>query len=83
MADTDRMNCRENLNLINMEKNAALTLLLEESSKPDQSSEATNQMKAAYFADYYYLYKKSMERERMCDNDLILKIFSPESKDLK
>ncbi|WP_236712610.1 hypothetical protein [Leptospira weilii] len=84
IADSERINCRENLDSINMDRDFVLTVLLSELTKENQSEDPSRTTRINYyFTSYYDLYQKSMERERKCDNNLILKIFSPESKDLK
>ncbi|EQA80337.1 hypothetical protein LEP1GSC193_4407 [Leptospira alstonii serovar Pingchang str. 80-412] len=81
IADSERTNCRENLAEINFERDTLLAILL--APKNDSGNPQNEINKSAYFAYYDYLYEKSIERERKCDNDFILKIFSPESKDLQ
>ncbi|EMY12294.1 hypothetical protein M9Y82_04650 [Leptospira weilii] len=80
IADSERTNCRENLGYINTERDALLSILFAQEAKNDPKDEIN---KPIYFSYYYYLYEKSIQRERKCDNDIILKIFSPESKDLQ
>ncbi|XDD54155.1 hypothetical protein AB3N62_17065 [Leptospira sp. WS4.C2] len=79
-ADSERQNCRENLGLIEIDKNAALVLLLRNLSDSNPNNDSDLLAQGGYFAA---MNEKTEDRKRKCDNDLILKIFSPETKDLQ
>ncbi|MBM9500721.1 hypothetical protein JWG44_10750 [Leptospira sp. 201903071] len=60
-----------------------LTLLLSEAGKDKVNEEQYATNKSVNFAYYYFLNEKSLEKEQRCEGDFIIKLFSPESKDLK
>ncbi len=81
-ADTDRQNCRENLSLINDQKNMTLILLISEPNSKTRQP-LTQEEKESIATYYAYLDDKANKKKRQCDGDLILKIFSPDSKDFR
>ncbi|MCG6195619.1 hypothetical protein LFX25_20460 [Leptospira sp. FAT2] len=83
IADSERVNCREDLDSITFERDMILTLLLSEAGKDKVSEEQYAANKSLNFAYYYLLNEKSLEKERRCEGDFFIKLFSPESKDFK
>ncbi|EKR71832.1 hypothetical protein [Leptospira noguchii] len=83
IADSERINCREELDRINFERDMLLTLLLSEGGKDKVTPEQYAFNRSLYLLNYYVLYNKSFEKEQKCEGDFFLKLFSPETKDLK
>ncbi|WP_254844249.1 hypothetical protein [Leptospira santarosai] len=83
IADSERINCREELDSINFERDVLLILLLSEGGKNKVTAEQYALNRSLYLSDYYVLYNKSFEKEQKCEGDFFLKLFSPETKDLK
>ncbi|TGL21036.1 hypothetical protein EHQ42_05510 [Leptospira levettii] len=77
-ADSERQNCRENLDALDFDKIIALGLLVPNSGKSSQENEARANFGLITFA---YTQNKAEEKKRICDNDFFLKIFSPEAND--
>lgn len=83
IADSERVNCREELSRINFDKDLILTLLLSEGGKDQVTPEQYALNQSLYLSNYYVLYNKSFKKEQQCEGDFFLKLFSPETKDLK
>ncbi|RHX81630.1 hypothetical protein [Leptospira yasudae] len=83
VADSERVNCREELDSINFGRDMLLTLLLSDAGKGKVSEEQYSANKSVNFAYYYFLNEESLEKERRCEGNFFLKLFSPESKDFK
>ncbi|MFA4795660.1 hypothetical protein [Leptospira kirschneri] len=83
IADSERINCREDLDSINFERDMLLVLLLSGSGKDKVTPEQYALNRSLYLSNYYILYNKSFEKDQKCEGDFFLKLFSPETKDLK
>lgn len=79
-ADSERQNCRENLDSLELQKIMALSLLIPLSRNSNQENESRQNFGLINFA---YTQNKAEERKRICDNNLILKIFDPEANDFE
>lgn len=77
-ADSERQNCRENLDSLEFQKIMALSLLEPISKNSEQENESR---KNFGFLNFAYTQNKAEERKKICDNSLILKIFDPEAND--
>ncbi|TGM61985.1 hypothetical protein [Leptospira meyeri] len=77
-ADSERQNCRENLDSIEFQKIMALSLLIPIPRNTDQENENRKNLGLVNFS---YAQNKAEERKKICDNSIILKIFDPEAND--
>ncbi|AIT11004.1 hypothetical protein LSS_22510 [Leptospira santarosai serovar Shermani str. LT 821] len=82
-ADSPRSNCRDELDMIEFERDLIMTLLISEVGKDRISEEQYAANRSSNFAYYYILNEKSLEKKRKCEGDFFMKLFSPETKDLK
>ncbi|TGK14269.1 hypothetical protein EHO98_17450 [Leptospira stimsonii] len=69
--------------MITFQRDMILISLISESGKDRVSAEQFAINKSASASYYYFLYEESMEKKKKCEGDFFIKIFSPESKDLK
>ncbi|EMO64889.1 hypothetical protein LEP1GSC133_2871 [Leptospira borgpetersenii serovar Pomona str. 200901868] len=69
--------------MINFERDMILTLLISESGRDKIGEEQYAVNKSVNFSYYYILNEKSLDKERKCEGDFFIKLFSPEQKDLK
>ncbi len=79
-ADSERGNCRENLDSIELQKIMALSLLVPYSEYSDQENE---NRKNLGLVNFVYTQNKAEKRKRICDNNFFLKMFSPEANDFE
>ncbi|MCG6151580.1 hypothetical protein [Leptospira bandrabouensis] len=77
-ADSERQNCRENLDSLEFQKIMALSLLVPIPNNTDQENESQKNYAIVNFA---YAQNKAEERKKICDNSFMLKIFDPEAND--
>ena len=77
--DPQRLNCREELDFVNSERDGVLLLLAQNNAKNDP----TDKTLPFIAARYLILNEKSLELERTCDNDLLNKLTWPEADDFK